>query len=134
MTLEVGNINEVTYTVLESDTARFSGGETLPPVFSTPRLIGWLERTAHQLLLKTIHPGQTSVGTLVTLRHLAATPVGMQVRFRAEVLEIDRRRVRFKIEAWDAVEKIAEGEHERFIIDETRFIEKLNEKAKEIGG
>ncbi len=134
MTLEIGLTNEMTITVQESDTARSSGGETLPPVFSTPRLISYLERTAHLLLLKHVQPGQTSVGTLVHLRHLGATPVGMQVRFRAEVLEVDRRRVRFKIEAWDAVEKIAEGEHERFIIDESRFIEKLNEKAKLIGG
>jgi fluoroacetyl-CoA thioesterase len=132
MTLEVGLTNEMTITIPESDTARSSGGETLPPVLSTPRLISYLERTAHQLLLKYINPGQSSVGTLVNLRHLAATPVGMQVRFRAEVLEVDRRRVFFKIEAWDAVEKIAEGEHERFIIDEGRFNEKLIEKAKTI--
>ena len=134
MTLEVGLVNEMTITVQESDTARSSGGETLPPVFSTPRVISYMERTAHFLLLKHVQPGQTSVGTTVNIRHLAATPVGMQVRFRAEVLEVDRRRVLFKIEAWDAVEKIAEGEHERFIIDEGRFNEKLIEKAKSIGG
>lgn len=134
MTLEVGLVNEMTITVLESDTARFSGGETLPPVFSTPRVISYLERTAHFLLMEHVNPGQTSVGTVITLRHLAATPVGMQVRCRAEVLEVDRRRVTFKIEAWDALEKIAEGEHERFIIDEGRFNERLAEKAKFIGG
>ena len=89
-----------------------------------------LERTAHLLLLPHLAPGQSSVGTLVNMRHLAATPVGMQVRFRAEVLEADRRRVKFKIEAWDAVEKIAEGEHERFIIDEAKFIARLEEKSK----
>jgi len=130
MPVEVGMVNEVTMIVQESDTARHGGGETLPPVFSTPRLIGMLERTAHLLLLPHLAPGQSSVGTLVNVRHLAATPVGMQVRFRAEVLEVDRRRVRFKIEAWDAVEKIAEGEHERFIIDEAKFIARLEEKEK----
>ena len=89
-----------------------------------------LERTAHLLLLPHLVPGQSSVGTLVNVRHLAATPVGMQVRFRAGVLEVDRRRVRFKIEAWDAVEKIADGEHERLIIDEAKFIARLEEKEK----
>lgn len=130
MAVEVGMVNEVTMIVQESDTGRHGGGETLPPVFSTPRLIGMLERTAHLLLLPHLVPGQSSVGTLVNVRHLAATPVGMQVRFRAEVLEVDRRRVRFKIEAWDAVEKIADGEHERFIIDEAKFIARLEEKEK----
>lgn len=130
MPVEVGMVNEMTLIVQESDTARSGGGETLPPVFSTPRLIGMLERTAHLLLLPHLAPGQSSVGTLVNVRHLAATPVGMQVRFRAEVLEVDRRRVKFKVEAWDEVEKIAEGEHERFIIDEAKFIARLEEKEK----
>jgi fluoroacetyl-CoA thioesterase len=74
------------------------------------------------------------VGSLVNVRHLAATPVGMQVRIRAELLEVDGRRVRFKVEAWDAVDKIAEGEHERFIIDKARFNERLEKKRKAIGG
>lgn len=130
MPVEVGMVNELTMIVQESDTARSGGGETLPPVFSTPRLIGMLERTAHLLLLPHLASGQSSVGTLVNVRHLAATPVGMQVRFRAEVLEVDRRRVKFKVEAWDEVEKIAEGEHERFIIDEAKFIARLEEKEK----
>lgn len=134
MKLEVGLVNEMTITVQESDTARFSGGESLPVVFSTPRVISYLERTAHFLLLKYIQAGQSSVGTEIHLRHLAATPVGMQVRLRAEVLEVDRRRVRFKIEAWDAWEKIAEGEHERFIMEEGRFNERLTEKARSLQG
>lgn len=134
MKLEVGLVNEMTITVQESDTARFSGGESLPVVFSTPRVISYLERTAHFLLLKYVQAGQSSVGTEIHLRHLAATPVGMQVRLRAEVLEVDRRRVRFKIEAWDAWEKIAEGEHERFIMEEGRFNERLTEKARSLQG
>jgi predicted thioesterase len=99
---------------------------------STPRLISLLERSANTSLLPYLSEGQASVGTLVNIRHLGATPVGMQVRFRAELLEIDRRRVRFKVEAWDEVEKIAEGEHERFIIDLARFEERLNGKRQAI--
>jgi len=52
----------------------------------------------------------------------------MEVRFRAELVEVDRRRLRFQVEAWDAVEKIGEGEHERFIIDQDRFNERLSQK------
>lgn len=129
MPLEPGLTHEITLTVQESDTARHSGGETLPPVFSTPRLIGMLERTAHRSVLPFLAEGQTTVGTLVNVKHLAATPVGMTVRFRSELLEVDRRRLRFKVEAWDEVEKIAEGEHERFIIDTERFIQRLEEKT-----
>lgn len=125
MPIEVGLVHEITMTVEESDTARSSGGESLPPVFSTPRVIAMLERTAHRGILPHLPPEQTSVGIVVNIRHLASTPVGMQVRFRAELLEIDRRRLRFKVEAWDEQEKIAEGEHERFIIDKAKFEERL---------
>jgi fluoroacetyl-CoA thioesterase len=129
MSIEVGLVHEITITVQESDTARASGGESLPIVFSTPRMIAMLERTSHQSILPFLPKGQTSVGSVVNVRHLAATPVGMEVRFRAELLEVDGRRLRFKVEAWDSIDKIAEGEHERFIIDIARFEERLKVKA-----
>ena len=99
-------------------------------MLSTPRLIGFMERTAHQVIEPYLEEGQGSVGMTVNVRHMAATPVGMQVRFRAELLEVDGRRLRFKVEAWDAVEKIGEGEHERFIIDQKRFNDRLEQKSK----
>jgi predicted thioesterase len=111
-----------------SDTARSSGGETLPAVLSTPRLISYMERTAHFAILPHLGDGQTSVGTVVNIRHLGATPVGMEVRFRAELVEVDRRRLVFKVEAWDALEKVGEGDHERFVIDRDRFNERLAQK------
>lgn len=129
MTLTPGLTGEIQITVQESDTARASGGETLPPVLSTPRLISYLERTAHQSILPYLAAGQTSVGALVNVRHLAATPAGMRVRFHSELLDVAGRRLKFKVEAWDEVEKIAEGEHERFIIDRDRFDQRLAEKS-----
>lgn len=128
MTIEPGLIHETTITVQEADTARASGGESLPPVLSTPRMIGCLERTAHSAVILLLPEGQSTVGAVVNVRHLAATPVGMTVRFRAELLEVDGRRLRFKVEAWDEMDKIAEGEHERFIIDRERFNERLAKK------
>jgi fluoroacetyl-CoA thioesterase len=128
MALEPGLVNEMLITVDESDTARQSGGDSLPPVFATPRMISYMERTAHLAILDHLAEGQTSVGTVVNIRHLGATPVGMQVRIRAELVEVDRRRLRFKVEAWDTVEKIGEGEHERFVIDKDRFNQRLAEK------
>lgn len=128
MAIEVGLVNEMTMTVQESDTARMNGGESLPPVMSTPRIISYMERTAHYAILPFLPDGQTTVGTVVNIRHLAATPVGMEIRFRAELIEVDRRRLKFKVEAWDAAEKVGEGEHERFIIDRAKFDERLAQK------
>ncbi len=130
MSIEPGLKAELTITVQESDTARFSAGEGFPAVLSTPRLVGYLERTAHQALTPHLKENQGSVGTCINLRHLAATPVGMQARFCAELMEVDGRRLRFKVEAWDEMEKIAEGEHERFLIDRSRFDERLAEKIQ----
>ena len=92
-----------------------------------------MERTAHEALIPFFSQGQTSVGSEVNIRHMAATPVGMQVRFRAELTSVDRRRMCFKVEAWDEVDKIGEGQHERFIIDEGRFYERLKVKQEKTG-
>jgi predicted thioesterase len=129
MPIEAGIVRELTITVAESDSARASGVESLPPVLSTPRIISYLEQTAHLSVLPFMAEGQTSVGTMVSLRHLAATPVGMQVRFRTELVEVDRRQLRVKIDAWEEVEKIAEGEKERFIIDRARFDERWQKNS-----
>jgi fluoroacetyl-CoA thioesterase len=128
MSLQPGLSNELTITVQESDSTRALGDESLPVVLSTPRLIAYLEHTAHHTIFPHLEAGQTSVGTLVNVRHLAATPLGMQVRFRAELVAVEGRRLRFRVEAWDEVEKIAEGEHERFVIDRARFEERLVKK------
>jgi len=130
MSIQVGMVGEKTLTVQESETARSGAGDSLPPVFATPRMIAWMERTAHECVLPELAEGQTTVGTLVNVRHLGATPVDMQVRIRAELLEVDGRRLRFKVEAWDEVEQIGEGEHARFIIDVARFTEKLKKKQQ----
>jgi predicted thioesterase len=132
MALEPGLVNELTMKVELEDTARSSGGESLPAVLSTPRMISYMERTAHYGILPYLAEGQTSVGTVVNIRHLGATPVGMEVRFRATLLEVDRRRLLFKVEAWDEVEMVGEGEHERFIIDAGRFNERLAQKQAQV--
>lgn len=128
MTLALGLTNQIIITVSESDTARASGGDRLPAVFSTPRLVSYLEKTAHESIVPYLEEGQTSVGTVVNIRHLAATPVGMQIRFTSELIAIEGRKLTFKVEAWDEVEQIGDGEHERFIIDQSRFNRRLTEK------
>jgi fluoroacetyl-CoA thioesterase len=98
-------------------------------VLATPMMIFLLEETCHYTVAPYLAAGQQTVGTLVCVKHLAATPVGMKVRAVAEVLEVERRRVKFKVEAYDEKEKIGEGEHERFIVDMDRFLAGLKKKA-----
>jgi fluoroacetyl-CoA thioesterase len=69
------------------------------------------------------------VGTDVNVKHLAATPMGMEVTFQSEVLEVHERRVKFKVAAFDEKEQIAEGTHERFVINVERFAKRLKEKV-----
>jgi fluoroacetyl-CoA thioesterase len=132
MGIEPGLVGEFTTVVKESDTAAAVAGGSLPPVLSTPRVVSLLETTAHSAIEPFLPEGQSSVGVSINIRHTAATPVGMQVRFRMELLEVDGRRLRFKVEAWDEVEQFANGEHERFIIDTGRFTEKLEKKVQSL--
>ncbi len=128
--MEPGLVGEAKIVVSQEHTAEASNVEGMAPVLATPRLISFLERTAHLAVLPNLAEGQSTVGIHVDVRHLAATPIGMEVRFRAELVECDRRRLRFKVEAWDEVEKIAEGEHERFIIDWQRFLDGISKKQQ----
>ncbi len=98
-------------------------------VLSTPHLIGFLEMTSRNLIKKYVGDGVDSVGTRVDVRHLAATPIGMQVRLASEVLSVDGQRVQCRVEAWDEREKVAEGTHERFVVDVARFAARVQAKA-----
>ncbi len=120
---------ELEMTVTAADIAS-RWGSGLVPVFSTPALVGLMEGAAVQALSGHLPPGQTTVGGHIDVRHLAATPVGMQVRARAELTAVDGRKLTFKIQAWDEVELIGESEHERFVIDEAKFMAKVAAKGK----
>lgn len=129
MALESGLVNEIIITVQESDTAA-AIGSALPAVLSTPRIVSLMETAALEMMVPYLKEGQSSVGTSINIQHLAATPIGMQVRIRAELLEIEGRRLSFKVQAWDEVEKVAEGEHGRYIINVERFVENFEKKLR----
>jgi predicted thioesterase len=115
-------------TVSSEDTAdRWGSG--LVPVYSTPALVGAMEKTAVLALAGSLPAGQTTVGGRIEVRHLAPTPVGMKVRVSAKLVEVEGRRLGFSIEAWDENEKIGEASHDRFIIDEARFMQKVRSKG-----
>ena len=127
--LAVGLKNEMTWTVEEEHLAS-SLGSGLVEVLATPVLVGLCEECARLMVEPLLADGQKTVGTVVNLRHLAATPVGIQVTVHAELVETDGRRLRFHIEAWDEVEHVCEAEHERFIIDTERFARRIAEKRR----
>jgi fluoroacetyl-CoA thioesterase len=120
---------EIEHTVTDADTAS-KWGSGLIPVFSTPALVGLMESAAVAVLTGHLPPGQTTVGGRIDVHHLAATPVGMHVRARAELTGKDGRKLVFKIQAWDEVEPIGEADHERFIVDEARFLGRVQAKIK----
>src|SRR5271168_1462879 len=99
-------------------------------VLGTPFLIMLLEMASRNAILPLLDAGYDSVGTEVNVRHLAATPMGMEVTFRSEVIHVDDRRVRFKVEAFDEKEQVADGTHERFVIHVERFAKRLEEKMR----
>jgi fluoroacetyl-CoA thioesterase len=130
--VKIGASKERTITVNSNQTTIFLWeGEN---VLSTPSMIAEMEETCRLLLKEQVIQDSEwdSVGTVVKIEHLAATPVGAEVFLKAEVVSVDGRRVMFKVEARDKVEKIGEGTHERFIINVSRFRVKFNEKQKQL--
>ena len=124
-----GLTGELEHTVADADTAS-RWGSGLVPVFSTPALVGLMESAAVKALSRYLSPGQTTVGAHIDVHHLAATPVGMQVRALAELTVVEGRKLVFTIQAWDEVELIGEATHERFVVDEARFLNRIQSKGK----
>jgi fluoroacetyl-CoA thioesterase len=100
----------------------------MPPVFATAQMIAFVEWTCVAALAPYLAPHQRTVGTHVEMSHSAATPIGMQVTAEIELVEIDGRRLRFKVSCHDDAESIGGGFHERMIIDHDRFMARLARK------
>jgi fluoroacetyl-CoA thioesterase len=116
-------------TLVTSDIAVDFLGLAAARVLGTPWLIMLLEMTSRNLIKKYLEPDFDTVGTHVDVKHLAATPMGMRVSFHAEIVEVADRRVTCKVEAFDDKEKIAEGRHERFVINVPRFAARVQAKT-----
>lgn len=124
-----GATAEISDTVTEDKTAHAMGNRGAH-VYATPFLIGLLEGAAGAVIHPHLPPVAGTVGTMVEMKHLAATPVGMKVRAKATLLETDGRRFLFAVEAWDEKERIAEGRHERFVVpDMAKFLGRAMKKA-----
>jgi fluoroacetyl-CoA thioesterase len=102
----------------------------LPQVLATPVMILMMENAALNAIRPYLEPGESAVGTAIDVRHLAATPVGHTVRAEAEVIEVDGKRIEFRVSARDEMEEIGSGTHQRMLIDLRSFNERLALKGK----
>jgi len=97
-------------------------------VFGTPGLVALMEQAACSAVAAVLPRDQTTVGTRIDVRHLAATPPGQEVRALAELTHVEGRRLTFKVEAFDLAEKIGAGTHERVVVDATRLLARARAK------
>jgi fluoroacetyl-CoA thioesterase len=128
-TLTPGLSAEIEITVGKADTALNLGSGSIA-VYATPALVALMEHAAVRALEGHLSPGQTTVGGHIDIHHIAASPVGMQVRAQAELVEVQGRKLTFHIQAWDEVEQIGEADHIRFVINDDEFMKRVNEKGK----
>ena len=115
--------------VLPELTAKHIGSGTVP-VLATPMMIALMEKTCRLSVKPYLKEGQETVGTHVDVSHDSATPEGMTVWCESEVVEIDRRKITFRVVVYDKDGIVGQGMHERFIIDENRFRDKMEQKKQ----
>jgi predicted thioesterase len=122
------NSEKVTASVDGSNTAKAVGSGSLE-VFATPMMIALMERAACQALAGSLEEGQTSVGTMINVEHVSASPIGATISATAAIDGVFGRRVEFSVTAMDGETVIGRGKHTRMIVDRRRFMEKLEKRG-----
>ena len=130
-TLKAGLEAKKTLRVDESRCIGFMGKEGA--VYATPRMVSDVEYTCRDYLLEHLDPGEDSVGAHVSIDHLAATPMGLEVTIEVRIEEIDRRKVVFAFSVKDPVEQVGRGKHVRFVVDTAKTHERLAAKRAKAG-
>ena len=123
--LEVGYFAEADFTVQPADAAKrlsLSAEDAFPEVFATSRMIALMELAAARAMRPLLQTGQLSVGTVLNVRHVAATPIGCKVRARATYLGAEGKIFRFRVEAYDEAGLIGDGDHSRAVVDTERLM------------
>ena len=129
MSIEVGIKGRAEDLVREENTARAVGSGTLP-VFATPAMTALMEKAAWTSLAPHLAEGEGTVGTKLEVTHDSATPLGMKVWAESEVTAVEGRRVVLKVAAYDERGLIGQGVHERFVIQDARFLAKTAKKLE----
>ena len=127
--LKPGLIGQAIVNVTDENTALKFGSGTVT-VFATPAMVGLMEKAAINAVDELLPGGFATVGTHLDIKHLAATPLNMIVVAKAELIEISGNKLKFKVEAFDEVEKIGEGFHSRYIIQLENFLDRTNKKSE----
>lgn len=113
--------------------AAFTGFADMPPVFATAFMVGFIEWACIEALRPLLDPGEHTVGTHVDVSHVAATPAGMTVTADVELVAVEGRKLRFRVSCRDDAGPIGDGFHERAIIDQAKFTERVAAKAERAG-
>lgn len=125
--MQTGIKNTLECKVTDELSAQSMGSGTLR-VFATPAMLSLIEECCWRSVETQLEEGQGTVGTLLNVKHLAPTPIGATVRCESELVEVDGRRLSFAVNVFDDAGLIGSGTHERFIINETKFQRKADEK------
>ena len=125
--MNVGLKHTVSELVTSENTADKVGSGLLP-VYATPSMIALMEKCASECVAPYLEEGKASVGTMLNVKHVAASPIGIKITCNATLTEVDGRRLVFALEAFDEKGLIGEGTHERFVIDTERFMAKCQSK------
>lgn len=116
--------------MVTEDNSASALGSGLLEVFATPAMAALIEKTAWMSVDPYMNDGEGTVGTVLNIKHMAATPVGMTVWCESELTEVDGRRLVFHVGVFDETGKVGEGEHERFVINNEKFMAKAQKKAE----
>jgi fluoroacetyl-CoA thioesterase len=128
--IPVGAKGTYSLTVTPAHLANQFKDAALPRVFATPMMVTAMENAALNAVRDYLDPGESAVGTLINVRHIAATPAGHRITAEAEVTKVDGRRIEFKVNARDEIEPIGDGTHERMVVDMHRLDQRLKAKAR----
>lgn len=127
--LEIGMKGKQEVAADETNSAKTMGSGTLD-VFATPAMIALMEKTAWESVQPYLEEGSGTVGTLMNVKHVAASPVGMKITCETELTKVDGRALTFSVKAFDEAGLIGEGEHERFIVYNEKFQAKADAKLE----
>jgi predicted thioesterase len=130
-TLQVGLVLTKRLTVDEGRCIGFMGKEGM--VYATPRMVLDVEYACRELLLEHLDDGEDSVGAHVSIDHLAATPLGLEITIDVKIVEIEKRRVTFEFAVRDQIEDCGRGKHVRFVADKAKSFERIKAKRAKAG-
>ena len=129
--LEVGLTFKKDYLIKQEHAARHVGSGNVA-VLSTPSMVGFMENAAMECVKPKLAQGQITVGSAINIKHLCPVPTGEKLTVTAQLIDIDKEKLTFKVRAKWRNEVIGEGLHERFIVNREKFLQKLQEKAKRV--